>query len=171
MGLEELFYQDLVKISKAIEDKSVEENPVLVDAFEYAQNETKNIHFLGLAFRWGSSRSFGSFGRPFGHDKKNITAQEYLFMVLPMDEMLTPNRGWATSKNYCLNWMTLVENWLHLQDDTSLWIGIKDGSGLRKLMTLLFTVRVTLTQNLVTSIKDSYESGVTDEFIEPLICH
>ena len=48
LGAGRIVYQDLVKISKAIDDKSLEKNPVLVEALEYAQNEDKNIHFLGL---------------------------------------------------------------------------------------------------------------------------
>ena len=48
LGAGRIVFQDLVKISKAIEDKSIETNTVLVDAFTYAQTEGKNIHFLGL---------------------------------------------------------------------------------------------------------------------------
>ena len=48
LGAGRIVYQDLVKISKAIEDKSVEKNQVLVDALTYAQNQGKNLHFLGL---------------------------------------------------------------------------------------------------------------------------
>ena len=48
LGAGRIVYQDLVKISKAIEDKSIEKNKVLDDAFTYAQNKRKNVHFLGL---------------------------------------------------------------------------------------------------------------------------
>ena len=45
LGAGRIVYQDLVKISKAIEDKSIEKNKVLDDAFTYAQNKRKNVHF------------------------------------------------------------------------------------------------------------------------------
>ena len=48
LGAGRIVYQDLVKISKAIADKSVEKNPVLVEALTYAQTQRKNVHFLGL---------------------------------------------------------------------------------------------------------------------------
>ena len=48
LGAGRIVYQDLVKISKAIEDKSIEKNPVLVAALEYAERQNKNVHFLGL---------------------------------------------------------------------------------------------------------------------------
>ena len=41
LGAGRIVYQDLVKISKAIDDKSLEKNPVLVEALEYGQNEDK----------------------------------------------------------------------------------------------------------------------------------
>ena len=48
LGAGRIVYQDLVKISKAMGDKSVEKNPVLVEALTYAQDQGRNIHFLGL---------------------------------------------------------------------------------------------------------------------------
>ena len=48
LGAGRIVYQDLVKITKAIEDKSIEQNPVLTQAFEHAQKEGKSVHFLGL---------------------------------------------------------------------------------------------------------------------------
>ena len=48
LGAGRIVFQDLVKISKVIADKSIEKNPVLIEALEYAQKNQKNIHFLGL---------------------------------------------------------------------------------------------------------------------------
>ena len=41
-------YQDLVKINKAIKDKSILENPEIVNAFNYAKENDKAMHFMGL---------------------------------------------------------------------------------------------------------------------------
>ena len=41
-------YQDLVKINKAIKDKSILENPEIVNAFSYAKENGKAMHFMGL---------------------------------------------------------------------------------------------------------------------------
>ena len=46
-------YQDLVKINKAIRDKSILSNPEIVSAFTYAKETGKGIHFMGLTSNGG----------------------------------------------------------------------------------------------------------------------
>lgn len=48
MGAGRIVYQDLVKISQAIKDKSFMENEVLKEAFLYAKENDKKIHLFGL---------------------------------------------------------------------------------------------------------------------------
>ena len=48
IGAGRVVYQDLVKINKAIEDNSIEENEILNNAFDYAKTNNKQVHFLGL---------------------------------------------------------------------------------------------------------------------------
>lgn len=48
IGAGRIIYQDLVKVNKAIEDKELDTNPVLRDAFEYAKKNNKNFHLIGL---------------------------------------------------------------------------------------------------------------------------
>ena len=48
IGAGRVIYQDLVKINKAIEDNTICKNNTLVEAFEYAKNNNKQVHFLGL---------------------------------------------------------------------------------------------------------------------------
>jgi len=48
IGAGRIVYQDLVKINRAIEDGSIKENQVLKDAFTYAKENNKQVHFMGL---------------------------------------------------------------------------------------------------------------------------
>jgi 2,3-bisphosphoglycerate-independent phosphoglycerate mutase len=48
IGAGRVVYQDLVKISQAIKDRSFHQNDILVDAFKYAKENSKRIHLLGL---------------------------------------------------------------------------------------------------------------------------
>ncbi len=48
IGAGRVVYQDFVRINKAVQDNSIEENQVLNDAFSYAAKEQKKVHFLGL---------------------------------------------------------------------------------------------------------------------------
>jgi len=48
IGAGRVVYQDLVKINRAIEDKSFSQHPVLIEAFEKAKAGKGKIHFMGL---------------------------------------------------------------------------------------------------------------------------
>jgi 2,3-bisphosphoglycerate-independent phosphoglycerate mutase len=48
LGAGRVVYQELARINKDIREKALEKNPVLVDAIEYAEKESKRIHLLGL---------------------------------------------------------------------------------------------------------------------------
>src|SRR5687767_11579358 len=48
IGAGRVVYQDLVRINKAVEEKELDSNPVLIEAFNYAKKNNKNVHFMGL---------------------------------------------------------------------------------------------------------------------------
>ncbi len=48
MGAGRIVYQDLVKISKAVKDRSFLQNSVLKEAFGYARENGKKVHLFGL---------------------------------------------------------------------------------------------------------------------------
>ncbi|MCK5824672.1 MAG: 2,3-bisphosphoglycerate-independent phosphoglycerate mutase [Ichthyobacteriaceae bacterium] len=48
LGAGRVVYQDLVKINLAVENKTIDQEAVLVEAFEYAKANGKKVHFAGL---------------------------------------------------------------------------------------------------------------------------
>jgi 2,3-bisphosphoglycerate-independent phosphoglycerate mutase len=48
IGAGRVVYQDLVKINLSVENKSLQKEPVLVEAFEYAKKNNKKVHLIGL---------------------------------------------------------------------------------------------------------------------------
>ena len=48
IGAGRVLYQDMVKISKAIRDKSLWQNPQIVKAYTYAKENNKKVHLIGL---------------------------------------------------------------------------------------------------------------------------
>ncbi|MCK6617363.1 MAG: 2,3-bisphosphoglycerate-independent phosphoglycerate mutase [Cyclobacteriaceae bacterium] len=48
IGAGRVVYQDLVRINKAIDEKELDTNPVINEAFTYALKNNKNVHFIGL---------------------------------------------------------------------------------------------------------------------------
>ena len=48
LGAGRIVYQDLAKINLAVENNTLAKEQVLVDAFNYAKANNKDVHFLGL---------------------------------------------------------------------------------------------------------------------------
>jgi 2,3-bisphosphoglycerate-independent phosphoglycerate mutase len=48
LGAGRVVYQDLVKINKAVEEHTLDNEPVLVEALNYAKANSKKVHFIGL---------------------------------------------------------------------------------------------------------------------------
>ena len=56
--IDDIVYQDLVKINRACADNSIMKNHEIVSAFSYAKENGKNIHFMGLTSNGGVHSSF-----------------------------------------------------------------------------------------------------------------
>jgi len=48
IGAGRIVYQDLVKINIEIRENKIQQNPTLIKAMEYAKNNDKAVHFIGL---------------------------------------------------------------------------------------------------------------------------
>ncbi len=48
LGAGRIVYQDLAKINMAVENNTLGKEPVLEQAFNYAKENNKPIHFMGL---------------------------------------------------------------------------------------------------------------------------
>ena len=48
LGAGRVVYQDLVKVNKAVDEHTLDTEPVLVDALNYAKSTGRKIHFIGL---------------------------------------------------------------------------------------------------------------------------
>jgi len=168
LGAGRIVYQDLVKISKAIEDKSIEKNPVLVAALEYAESQNKNVHFLGLL-------SYGGVHSHLDHlegllemaSKYNCPGVYVHGFTDGRDVDPKSGRGYVQKlseklKNTGAQIASLCGRYYAMDRDNR-WERVK------KAYDALVHGRGKLTQNLVESIQESYANGVTDEFIEPLI--
>jgi len=168
LGAGRIVYQDLVKISKAIEDKSIEKNKVLNDAFTYAQNKRKNVHFLGLLSDGGVHAHLdhlegllemaakydcpGIFVHGFtdGRDVDPKSGVEYI-------QKLSQKLSIANAK------LASITGRYYAMDRDKRWERVK------KAYDALVHGYGTPTHNLKKSIEASYTEGITDEFIEPLI--
>ena len=168
IGAGRVVYQDLVKINKAVEENSLATNPVLEEAFNYAKNNHKKIHFLGLL-------SDGGVHSHINHLKGLCSiAKEYglddVFVHAFMDGRDTsPNGGKAYVQDLehhmasTTGKIASVVGRYYAMDRDKRWERIKEAYD------LLVKGVGSATQNVADAIQDSYNQDVTDEFIKPII--
>jgi 2,3-bisphosphoglycerate-independent phosphoglycerate mutase len=163
IGAGRVLYQDLVRINKAIEDGSFFENEALVGAFERAQARGGNVHLLGLVSYGGVhshmdhlqallelSRRQGLEERTWihaftdGRDVSPTSAVEDLAELPPERIATIVGRYYAMDRD---------ERW----DRTE------------KALAALVQNEGVLGTVPVSEVQRSYDEGVTDEFIEPIV--
>ncbi|MBQ2395388.1 MAG: 2,3-bisphosphoglycerate-independent phosphoglycerate mutase, partial [Alistipes sp.] len=168
IGAGRVIYQDLVKINKAIEDNTIRQNNTLVDAFEYAKNNNKQVHFLGLL-------SDGGVHSVTSHLYKlcEMTAEYGLDMVFVHALM----DGRDTDPKSGLGFMQSIVNKIagtnvrlasicgryYTMDRDKRWERVKEGYD------LLVHGTGTKATDPIAAIEESYAQGVTDEFIKPVV--
>jgi 2,3-bisphosphoglycerate-independent phosphoglycerate mutase len=168
IGAGRIVYQDLVKINKAIEEKSIKENPVWSEAMSYAKQNNKKVHFIGLV-------SDGGVHSHIGHLKGLMTlAHEEgvkdLFVHAFTDGRDTdPNGGKAYLKDVEGHAektgakIASVTGRYFAMDRDNRWERVK----------LAYDAMVKgegkTTDSISDAIQSSYDEGVTDEFIKPII--
>ena len=168
LGAGRIVYQDLVKISKAIEDKSIETNTVLVDAFTYAQKEGKNIHFLGLLSDGGVHSHLdhldglldmstkyncpGVFVHGFT-DGRDVDPKSGVSYIEKISHKLRSTNAKLAS---------IIGRYFAMDRDKR-WERVK------KAYNAVVHGQGKPSRNLINSVQTSYNIGITDEFIEPII--
>jgi len=168
IGAGRVVYQDLVKINKAVQDNSITENPQLVDAFHYARDNHKSVHFIGLVSDGGVHSLnehlyklcdlTGDYGldKVFIHaltDGRDTDPRSGLGFIRELEEYLKHSNGTIA---------TLAGRYYTMDRDNR-WERIKTGydalvKGIGKK-----------TRSIQDAMKESYEQGVTDEFIKPIV--
>jgi 2,3-bisphosphoglycerate-independent phosphoglycerate mutase len=168
LGAGRIVYQDLAKINLAVAQKTMSQEKELIDAFQYAKDHHKAVHFLGLVSDGGVHshtshlRSLIDASQDFGLDKVFVHG-------FTDGRDVDPKSGKAyiqDLENYIQNTSVKIASVIgryYAMDRDKRWERVK----------LAYDLVVTgvgkHTTNLVESITQSYNDNVTDEFIHPLI--
>ena len=168
IGAGRVVYQDLVRVNKAVEDKELDSNIVLLDAFAYAKKNNKSVHYMGLV-------SDGGVHAHTEHLKGLITIAhnngiKNLFVHAFTDGRDTdPKGGYAYVKeildhlNKTSGKLASVIGRYYAMDRDKRWERVK----------LAYDVMVNgvgeKTTDALKSIQQSYDNNVTDEFIKPIV--
>ncbi|MEJ5963514.1 2,3-bisphosphoglycerate-independent phosphoglycerate mutase [Pedobacter immunditicola] len=168
LGAGRVVYQELGRINKAISDRTLFSNPELLKAFEYAKVNQKDVHFIGLL-------SDGGVHAHINHLKAlcDAAAEQGLtevFIHAFMDGRDTdPNSGVGfvqDLENHIQNSPAQLASLIgryYAMDRDSRWERVK------KAYDLLTLGMGEPAQDAVTALKKSYQSGITDEFTDPIV--
>ena len=168
IGAGRIVYQDLVKINRACADNSIMQNKEVVAAFSYAKEHGKNIHFMGLTSNGGVHSSLEHLF------KLCDIAKEYglenTFIHCFMDgrdtdpksgkgfiEQLTAHCEKSAGK------IASIVGRFYAMDRDKRWERVKEAYDL-----LVNGIGEKAT-DMVQAMQESYNAGVTDEFIKPIV--
>ncbi|SEE20777.1 phosphoglycerate mutase [Tenacibaculum sp. MAR_2010_89] len=168
LGAGRIVYQNLAKINKAITEGTLANEPELLKAFEYAKTNNKNVHFLGLVSNGGIHSHInhlkGLLTAANDHDLKKVYLHAFTdgrdcdpksgkFFINDIQEHMKQTTGELASITGRYYAMDRDNRWERIQ---LAYNALTHGDGIKS-------------SNAEKSILTSYENGVTDEFIKPII--
>ena len=168
LGAGRIIYQDLAKINLAVQNHTLQTEQVLVDAFLYAKNHNVNVHFLGLLSD-GGVHSHTSHLRGLIDASQDFGLEKVFVHAFTDGRDVDPKSGAkyvADLENYIGNTKVKLASVIgryYAMDRDKRWERVK------KAYDLLVNGIGKLTKNAVEAILQSYENGITDEFIDPLL--
>ena len=168
IGAGRVVYQDLVKINKACRENTIKQNEEVVNAFTYAKENNKKVHFMGLVSNGGVHSSMDHLF------KLTEIAKDYgiedTFVHCFMDGRDTdPRSGKGFLKQLedhlaaTTGKIASVIGRYYAMDRDKRWERVKDAYD------LIVRGKGTPTTNIQDAISKSYADGVTDEFIKPIV--
>lgn len=167
IGAGRVVYQDLVKINRACADGSIAQNKALVEALAYAYANKKQVHLMGLVSTGGVHSSLEHLLRltdvvaanglkPYVHaflDGRDTDPRSGAGFVEQLKNHLQNNGGQIAS----------VIGRFYAMDRDKRWDRIAEA------YRLLVKGVGTQATDPVDAVKKSYDDGVTDEFVKPVV--
>ncbi len=168
IGAGRIIYQDLVKINLECKTGEIRKNKVLTDAFSYARDNNKQVHFLGLLSDGGvhsldkhlyylcdMARDYGIknvFIHGFGDGRDTDPRSGIIYMKNLLDHLKNSNGKVAS----------FVGRYYAMDRDKR-WERIKEGYD------LIVSGKGTPATDILDAMQKSYDTGVTDEFMKPIV--
>ncbi len=168
IGAGRVVYQDLVKINKACKDGSILKNPEIVNAFSYARDNGKAIHFMGLTSNGGVHSSLDhlfalcDIAKEYGLEKVYI----HCFMD-GRDTDPRSGKGFIEElEAHCAKSVGKIASIIgryYAMDRDKRWERVKEAYD------LLVNGEGKKSPDMVKAMQESYDVDVTDEFVKPIV--
>lgn len=168
LGAGRVVYQDLVKINMAVEKNTLKDEPVLESAFSYAIKNDKPIHFMGLV-------SDGGVHSHIDHLKGLLSAAEEAGVQKKFVHAFTDGRDVDphSGKGFVENLLPHLKSTntelasvigrYYAMDRDNRWERVE------KAYDLIVKGEGKSTQDIISTIQESYDDDISDEFIEPIV--
>ena len=168
IGAGRVVYQDLVKINRACADNSIMKNPEIVSAFSYAKENGKNIHFMGLTSNGGVHSSLVHLFKLCDIAKEYNINNTFIHCFMDgRDTDPKSGKGFIEELSaHCEKSAGKVASIIgryYAMDRDKRWERVKEAYDL-----LVNGVGKKAT-DMVQAMQESYDEGVTDEFIKPIV--
>ncbi|RZJ33663.1 MAG: 2,3-bisphosphoglycerate-independent phosphoglycerate mutase [Flavobacterium sp.] len=168
LGAGRIIYQDLAKINLAVANNTMGKEKTLVEAFEYAKQGNRKVHFLGLLSD-GGVHSHISHLFALLDDAEKAGLEKVFVHAFTDGRDVDPKSG--------INFLTSLEN--HIAGSHAKLASVvgryyamdrdKRWERVRIAYDLLVSGIGMPSDDIVASVRKSYEEGVTDEFIRPIV--
>jgi 2,3-bisphosphoglycerate-independent phosphoglycerate mutase len=168
IGAGRIIYQDLVKINKECKTGDIRRNKILTEAFSYARDNNKQVHFMGLLSDGGvhsldkhlyylcdMTKEYGLknvFIHGFGDGRDTDPRSGIGYMKNLLDHLKKSNGKVASFIGR-----------FYAMDRDKRWERIKEAYD------LIVSGKGAATTNILAGMQLSYDSGVTDEFMKPVV--
>ncbi|MGB8491250.1 MAG: 2,3-bisphosphoglycerate-independent phosphoglycerate mutase [Bacteroidales bacterium] len=167
IGAGRIIYQDLVKINKECKNGAINKNKVLTDAFSYARDNNKQVHFFGLLSDGGvhslDKHLYYLCDMTGDYDLKKVFIHGF-----GDGRDTDPRSGVGYMQNLIEHLKTShakVASFVgryYAMDRDKRWERIKEAYD------LIVNGKGTPTTDIVSAMRESYDNEVTDEFMKPI---
>lgn len=167
IGAGRIVYQDLVKINRACADGSILKNPEIVSAYEYAKQNGKSVHLMGLTSTGGVHSSLYHLFTLCGISKTYGIEHTYVHCFMDgRDTDPKSGKGFIEQlqaeceKTGCV--IASIIGRFYAMDRDKRWERVKEAYD------LLVKGEGKQATDMVAAMQESYDEGVTDEFVKAI---
>ena len=168
IGAGRVVYQELVKINRACADNSILKNPEIVAAFSYAKENGKNVHFMGLTSNGGVHSSLVHLFKLCDIAKEYNIDNTFIHCFMDgRDTDPKSGKGFIEELSaHCEKSAGKIASIIgryYAMDRDKRWERVKEAYD------LLVKGEGKKAADMVQAMQESYDEGVTDEFIKPIV--
>lgn len=168
IGAGRVLYQDMVKITRAIKDKSLWENPQIVKAYSYAKENNKKVHLIGLIGP-GGVHALSTHMVALCQIATDMGLENIFIHGLTDGRDTDPRSGYGfiktdleALKGTRAKFASLIGRYFGMDRD-------KNYDRLKLAYDLYTQGKGEKATDILEAVQKSYDNGVTDEFIKPIV--